>query len=140
MLSFGGSRGRVAMYWFRSHIRFGARLALLALAVQIVLSFGHIHFYSLGLASANAAPAATAQDGGAPPPGKPGPINKSDGSAGADCAICALIQLAATSAPATAPALTPPANPGPIGRHFPVASALAASPHFLFQARAPPSN
>jgi len=117
----------------------GARLALLALAVQIVLSFGHIHFYALGLASANAASAAMAQDAGTAAPSKPAPIHKSDGSAGVDCAICALIQLSATSAPAAAPALPLPANPGPIGRHFPVASALAATPHFLFQARAPPS-
>ena len=127
------------MYWFRSHIRLGARLALLALAVQIVLSFGHVHFYAFGLASANATPVATAQDAGAVPPGKPAPIHKSDRPVGADCAICALIQLSATSAPATAPTLPQPANPGPIGRHFPIALALAASPHFLFQARAPPS-
>jgi hypothetical protein len=127
------------MYWFRSHIRLGARLALLALAVQIVLSFGHIHFYALGLASANAAQAAMAQDAGAPPPSKSGPIHKSDGSAGANCAICALIQLSATSAPAAGPPLPLPANRGPIGRHFPVTLGLTASPHFLFQARAPPS-
>jgi hypothetical protein len=114
-------------------------LALLALAVQIVLSFGHIHFYSLGLASAKAAPAATAQNTAAIPPSKLVPIHKPDGSVGADCTICALIQLSATSAPATAPTLPQPANPGPIGRHFPIALALAASPHFLFQARAPPS-
>ena len=127
------------MYWFRSHIRLGARLALLALAVQIVLSFGHIHFYALGLASANAAQAAMAQDAGPPPPSKSGPIHKSDGSAGANCAICALIQLSAISGPAAAPALALPANLGPIRWHFPIAMALAASPHFLFQARAPPS-
>ena len=127
------------MYWFRSHKRLGARLALLALAVQIVLSFGHVHFYAFGLASANATPVATAQDAGAVPPGKPAPIHKSDRPVGADCAICALIQLFAISAPAAAPALPLPAGLAPIGLQAPLASALAAPPHFLFQARAPPS-
>ena len=31
------------MKWVRKHVRHGARLALLALAVQFVLSFGHFH-------------------------------------------------------------------------------------------------
>ncbi|KWV56452.1 hypothetical protein AS156_04360 [Bradyrhizobium macuxiense] len=41
------------MKWFRRHIRTGSRLALFALAVQFVLSFGHFH----PLAAAEAAPA-----------------------------------------------------------------------------------
>ncbi|WGR95658.1 DUF2946 family protein [Bradyrhizobium sp. ISRA443] len=41
------------MKWFRRHIRTGSRLALFALAVQFVLSFGHFH----PIAAANAAPA-----------------------------------------------------------------------------------
>ena len=40
------------MKWFRSNIKHGSRLALLALAIQFVLSFGHFH----GVA-AQAAPA-----------------------------------------------------------------------------------
>ncbi|MBN9004805.1 MAG: DUF2946 domain-containing protein [Rhizobiales bacterium] len=31
------------MKWFRSNIRYGSRLALLALAIQFVLTFGHHH-------------------------------------------------------------------------------------------------
>jgi hypothetical protein len=31
------------MSWFRSHARLGSCVALLALALQLVLSFGHIH-------------------------------------------------------------------------------------------------
>jgi hypothetical protein len=126
------------MHWFRANIRLGARLALVALALQIVLSFGHAHLYvsALRLASAKAV---TAQESSAAEPAKPARIPRSDRPIGADCAICALIQLSAISAPAAAPALPLPANHGPIARHFPVASALAAPPHFLFQARAPPS-
>jgi hypothetical protein len=40
------------MKWFRRHIKTGSRLALLALALQFVLSFGHFH-----LNAAQAAPA-----------------------------------------------------------------------------------
>ena len=32
------------MKWFRRHIKTGSRLALFALALQFVLSFGHFHF------------------------------------------------------------------------------------------------
>ncbi|QPF86325.1 DUF2946 domain-containing protein [Bradyrhizobium genosp. L] len=41
------------MNWFRKHIRTGSRLALFALAVQFMLSFGHFH----PLAMVHAAPA-----------------------------------------------------------------------------------
>src|SRR5262245_56438932 len=35
--------GVMAMGWIRSNLRFGAWCALLALAIQLVLSFGHVH-------------------------------------------------------------------------------------------------
>src|SRR5260370_28035600 len=44
------------MKWFRSNIRRGSRLALFALAVQFLLSFGHFH-----ASSAHAAPALASQ-------------------------------------------------------------------------------
>ncbi len=34
---------RIGMKWFRSNVRYGARAALFALAVQLGLSFGHFH-------------------------------------------------------------------------------------------------
>ena len=37
------------MNWFRSKMRSGAQLALFALAVQMVVSFGHMHGDDLGL-------------------------------------------------------------------------------------------
>src|SRR5262249_10740374 len=123
------------MFWFRSNTRFGARLALVALAVQIVLSFGHVHLYGFTLASANAAPAAQADSVAAVPAKAP----KFDGSAGADCAIGALIQLSAAATPAAAIALPLPSNLDSSWLSAPLALALAASPHFLFQARAPPA-
>ena len=125
------------MHWFRTNVRLVARLALFALAIQIALSFGHVH--ALGLASANAVPA-IAQESGAAVPSAPAPVHKPDGSVGLDCAICALIQLSAISAPSAAPALPLPANVGPSGLHAAPALASAVPPHFLFQARAPPSS
>jgi hypothetical protein len=131
------SRGRVVMTWFRLHIRLGARLALFALAVQIVLSFGHVHFYSV---TAPAKPAlAAAQQSDTPLAGAPDPVDKSDRVIGSDCAICALIQLSASPASNAAPALPPPLDLGPSELHPSDALALAASPHFLFNPRAPPS-
>ncbi|MGZ3285947.1 MAG: DUF2946 domain-containing protein [Xanthobacteraceae bacterium] len=41
------------MKWFRSNIRLGSRLALLALAIQFLLSFGHFHEGSAQAASAS---------------------------------------------------------------------------------------
>ena len=127
------------MHWIRSHIRFGSRLALFALAVQAVLSFGHVHFAAPTAASTNGVPAAITDQSDATLARADAPIPKSDGSVGGDCAICTLIQLASSSAPAAAPALPLPANLGPLGLEAAVESSVAASPHFLFQARAPPS-
>ena len=44
---------RADMKWFRSNIRLGSRLALLALAIQFLLSFGHFHEGSAQAASAS---------------------------------------------------------------------------------------
>jgi hypothetical protein len=127
------------MRWFRSNIRLGARLALFALAVQAVLSFGHVHFYALTRAPASAPTAVIAQDPSVAVLSSPAGAPKSDGSVGADCAICALIQLSAASMPAVAPAFLLPSYFEPRRLYAPLALVLAASPHFLFQARAPPA-
>jgi hypothetical protein len=100
------------MNWFRSNIRHGSRLALLALAVQFVLSFGHFH----GTA-AQAAPAiqsgfvvdtstgnslADATDEAAQ---QPSPSNHEQHDA---CAICAVMALANAVLFATPPLLLLP--------------------------------
>jgi hypothetical protein len=109
-------------------------LALFALAVQIVLSFGHAHLD--GLSPARVGPAAVA-NGGAALPGAPN--DKSDGTADRYCPVCALIQLAASSLPAVPPALPLPANLDLIALPAPTDISSAPLLHFLFQARAPPS-
>ena len=71
------------MNLFRSNIRHGSRLALLALAIQFVLSFGHFH----GIA-AQAAPAIQQAS-------QPAPSNQDSDHRPADpCAICAVMALA----------------------------------------------
>ena len=47
-----GAGAPIGMKWFRSNIKHGSRLALLALAIQFVLSFGHSHGVAAQAASA----------------------------------------------------------------------------------------
>lgn len=115
------------MRWFRSNIRFGSRLALLALAVQLVLTFGHVHGLAAAAANPGIASLSNASD----------PMQKSSGSADFDCPICALIQLAST--PSVAPALPVPASFAIVRRELRDELEWAASPYYPFQARASPS-
>jgi hypothetical protein len=78
------------MHWFRRNIRFGSWCALLALTIQLVMSFGHLHFASSAAAAAMAS--ATAEPIAATPDDTPTP---SKHSRVADyCTICASIHLA----------------------------------------------
>jgi hypothetical protein len=107
------------MKWFRSNIKHGSRLALLALAIQFVLSFGHFHSaaakaapalqsgqtqphpsYAGGLLAPDAADQADRQ--------QPASDRDSDGHPNDGCAICAVMALAGTALFATPPALLLP--------------------------------
>jgi hypothetical protein len=123
------------MRWFRSKLQLGSRLALFALTVQLALTFGHVHLHHLVAAS----PTSAMIGSGTLLLSERAPSHDPDGSLDANCPICALIQLVAASAPSVAPVLPLPANPGSTARQTPAELALASSPHFLFQARAPPS-
>src|SRR5262245_35046516 len=92
------------MRWFRTHIGLGSRLALVALAVQFVLSFAHVHVADLG-GTPRVVASLAGGSGGPPAP-------KSDGPVDPGCAICGLIQLAATATPSAAPALPLLVTPG----------------------------
>jgi hypothetical protein len=76
------------MRWFRRNVRFGSWCALFALAIQLVLSFGHLHFASSAAAAALASaaePLANAPDD-QPTPSKHSRV--------ADyCTICASLHL-----------------------------------------------
>jgi hypothetical protein len=120
------------MRWFRRHIALGSRLALFALAVQLVLSFAHVHVTDPGRAQAVAAAATSTGSGDAP-------IPKSDPPVDPGCAICGLIQLAATATPSAAPALPPLIASAQVRLSVADQFLLAAVPRLLFQARAPPA-
>ena len=122
------------MRWFRTRSRLGSCLALFALALQLALSFGHVHL-----------------DGDAPDSGHPSvlsdaqpataldPTNHDSPAADDDhCPICALIHLARTLVQAEAPSLPLPGDFEQL--RFEAASdfGLAAPNDAPFQARAPP--
>jgi len=134
------------MSWFRSNIKFGSRVALFALAIQFVLSFGHFHAIATNAAAeiqsglSDVADAASAAALGASSDAqKPEPSNRDSDQQPADaCAICAVISLAHTVLFATPPLLL---LPQAIGLHYvetePELIRLN-SVHPAFQSRAPP--
>src|SRR3974390_510348 len=122
------------MRWIRMNRQLGARLALFALALQLVLSFGHIHAEDLGIAArANATSIAhnLANGDGSPPP-------QDQDDRHVVCAICAMLSLTSTSLlPIVAPLVLPVAY----GWEWP-ADIQTAQVNFdlesHYQARAPP--
>jgi hypothetical protein len=105
------------MKWFRANIKHGARLALLALAVQFALSFGHFH------GVAQAAPAIQSSLSQQPDASRSSSLAASDATiqsaqrqqpasnhdpdrqSNDGCAICAVIAMANTVLFATPPLL-----------------------------------
>ena len=125
------------MTWFRSKIRSTARLALFALAVQMAISFGHMHRDDLGLPPVAQADQTQFAPGKAHPPA--GPADQGRYPASDDyCPICASMALIATGIAALPPVLVAPA---PIERFWPSDAPMQSlSPQVAlsFQARAPP--
>ena len=127
------------MRWVRSNIRPGSWCAVLALAVQFVLSFGHVHRSEIPSVSASSplsaisiGAASTTGSDASSAPAKPIGL-------GSDyCAICAVMVLANSVRMAAAAALPRPA----VGTRAQFATnvqiGLVALPHLLFRARAPP--
>jgi hypothetical protein len=128
------------MRWFRSNIRGCARLALVALAVQLALTFGHVHLDGgAALASSPSALLTAAKHAVAPVAVARDQSPKSKGTADFDCPICALIQLASTSAPSVAPPVPVPAVVGGTVLKAADESRPASALHFAFLARGPPA-
>ena len=119
------------MYWVRSNRRFGSWAALFALAIQLVLSFGHIHLEDFQGSSAAAASQA-----------QPNTPADDDGDRGFGphhfCAICAAVSLTASS---VLPAVELPATPVAHCHKWVVdfrPVQVSYGVLFPFQARAPP--
>jgi hypothetical protein len=119
------------MQWVRARLKLGSYLALLALAFQLVVSFGHVHLEDIGAQSPTTI---AASDNTAPLPAG------HDRHDGADhyCAICALMHLAGAATVAEPPSVPlPPVfaqwRPDPA-----VKFGWFSPPHAFFFARAPP--
>jgi len=124
------------MGWVRCHIRRGAWLALAALALQIAMSFAHVHLDGIRAAPhgitasahnitiAQASPQAPAQNTG----------DDDD-----YCAICASIFLVSTSFVAEPPKLPVPLAFERIAHAISIAFGISEPRRFAFQSRAPPT-
>ena len=139
----------VGMNWFRSNIKHGSRLALLALALQFGLSFGHFHAGDAKAAvlaiqsvaaQSDITSAFAAPDAADPSASLPAPHHDSDHHPGENCAICAIIALAGALLSAT-----PPVVLLPQAEAFPYLVTDAAFTDLnpagvAFQPRAPPAS
>jgi hypothetical protein len=125
------------MTWFRSRSRVGSYLALLALAFQLAVSFGHVHLEHMVPVSAGATALASAQPSADDLNAPSSPAGRED-LADDCCPICTLIHLAGALVPAETPSLTLPSVSGRLRLEAAAEFDLTASQGALFQARAPP--
>ena len=127
------------MGWVHGHKRHGALLALAALALQIVLSFGHVHADGIRPAGAHNADVAVAHQIVVAEASRQIPV-QNPGSADDDyCAICASIYLASTSVISHAPPLPVPLGFQRIAHIYGDARGIAAPRRLAFRSRAPPA-
>jgi hypothetical protein len=122
------------MRWIRSaNRRWSTWLALAAMALQLVLSFGHIHLEKLASRSFVASMAASKAPWSQQTPTQH-PANEAEDF----CAICTTIHLASSSFLPGAPILPVPFTSLTI-EHFGSFNFIFVSPHrAAFQSRAPP--
>jgi hypothetical protein len=120
------------MAWWRSRRRGGAGLALLALAVQIVLSFGHLHLQDLqpGLAAATA----YAEPFDRAPAHRQGPGVPDNG-----CPICIAMHLTASGVVSVPPAVVVPSEYNRIAHQTSAMRRFSPARYVLFRTRAPPA-
>ncbi len=133
------------MNWFRTHIKLGSRLALLALALQFALSFGHFH---AAQAAPRPGPADASRSGlqqglaarcGDEASRKQQPANHDRDQQPADaCAICAVISLAGDALFATPPLLLLPQAVDLLYLTTDAEFVHLNSARLAFQSRAPP--
>ena len=118
------------MRWFRSNVRSGAWLALIAMALQLALTFGHLHLRVAASAQLAAKATITLADGSSLPT-KPRLIHD-------NCAVCTLIQMAGAAALVAAVWLMLPALFASTPFTIRIEHEVAGSPPLHFQARGPP--
>jgi hypothetical protein len=128
------------MNWFRSTLRSFAYMALFALALQVVVSFGHVHRDDLGLPpriqASQTGILILTDETGTPT----GPADRDHHPASDQyCLICASIALIGTGAPSLPPILVVPES----GLRFSPSGKPTHDPRpqfaLSFQARGPPT-
>jgi hypothetical protein len=124
------------MKWFRSNIKHGAKLALLALLVQFALSFGHVHGFAPQAASATQS--ALPPDHAAKP--QPAPAKHDSDQTTDICAICAVMAMASTVLFSVPPILLLPDAVQILHRITDAEFAHLKSAGTAFQPRAPPAS
>jgi len=129
------------MRWFRANRLFGGCLALFALAIQLVISFAHIHPQDLSprpeveLSAKNSSTAVLADSENFF--GK-GTDNHGGGLPHDNCAICASINLISSALTVQGPALSIPANFDSVQLQSIGDFEFQSNRHSSFQTRAPP--
>jgi hypothetical protein len=122
------------MRWVR---RLGSWCALLAIAIQIIFSFGHLHGTG-GFRAGDPLPRATAGVYSGSMIGPGDPASPPIGLPLEYCAICIVIKMGASAVPASPPTYGAPTVAG-TAQFAPRAEAAAWTlGHLLFHARAPP--
>jgi hypothetical protein len=111
--------------------RFARGLALLAMLVQLVASYGHIHPEDFQFLNGHAAPMLTADYGPHHTPIQPGAVDD-------DCPICAAMHMAGSAPLPVPPALAAPGEFGAVAVVSVVAIHLSSAAYSLFRSRAPP--
>jgi hypothetical protein len=122
------------MGWVHRQKRHGVALALIALVVQIVVTFGHVHLHG----RAQKVPAAFTHstvraDKNSQAP-RPIPENEDY------CALCASIFLASIAFATAPPQLPLRANFELVEHSFNAAAAVTLRQHLAFRSRAPPTG
>jgi hypothetical protein len=121
------------MGWVCRHRRHGAVLALIALALQVVLAFGHVHLHAVAQnPHATSAQRAALADTKSHAPVQI-PADNDD-----YCAVCASISLASSAFAPAPPQLLLPANFQRVEHSLKSARPLADSLRLAFRSRAPP--
>lgn len=129
------------MKWFRQNIRTGSRLALFALALQFVLSFGHFHSNGAHAAPAMLTLADRAHEQGITPYSsaeKQQPDHDDHHRSNEPCAVCTAASMANQMVFATPAALPLPDATELLCLAPEAEFARPASPWPAFRSRAPP--
>jgi hypothetical protein len=126
------------MRWVRANLRIAGWCALFALALQLILSFGHFH--NNGSGSASDRPSLASSDGGISDALDRGGGSPVPGVPTADyCGICALVHLAGSLVSPATPAIAQPARVDRTLVWRIAETSVTPAPLLRARARAPPA-